>query len=162
MKGLLSNTDIGYFRRSNVQITGTFVWKCVPAEQLRNVFLREYKAIREITNPVEQAVVAQLWISYRQFFADGNKRVARMWTNVLLANSRVGIFTVPNNAHSTFMRLLCEFYDTADASEICAFIVKYCLHTFDSDGRYCPPVQYDERSIISDLKFEECPLTKDR
>ena len=154
MKGLLRNTDIGAFRKSNVQITGTSAWQCVPAEQLRDIFLQEYKDIREINNPIEQAVVAQLWLSYRQFFADGNKRVARMWTNVLLANNRVGIFTVPANAHTTFMSLLCEFYDTADASEICAFILRYCLHLFDDTGYYLPPLRYSGTDTIAKLKFE--------
>ena len=154
MKGLLRSGGIGSLCKSSVSISGTSTWQCVPAEELRDVFLKEYKIIRNISNPIEQAVVAQLWISYRQFFADGNKRVARMWTNVLLANKRVGIFAVPTNAHAIFMRLLCEFYDTCDVSEICAFIIKYCLHTFGSNGRYCPPTPYTENNNIAYLSLD--------
>lgn len=149
MKGLLPVEKLGSFRLSPVTISGSDEWVCVPAERLRECFLSEIDDIKAIANPVEKAIIAQLWISYRQFFADGNKRVARMLTNSLLAVEQVGIFAVPHKGHSEFTRLLCDFYNTADATLLCRFIVKYCLHTFDGNGLYRPPAAYTSATLGS-------------
>ena len=138
-KGLLPQNNLGVFRNTNVIISGTDCWECIPPEFLRETFSDEITVIRSIGNPIEQAVVAQLWLSYRQFFADGNKRVSRMLTNALLHSKALGVFAVPSRGHVEFTQLLCEFYDTANATKLCEFIVKHCLHLFDLDGKYIPP-----------------------
>lgn len=155
MKGILVEKILGNFRSGDVTISGTSKWRCLNALELRNTFLSESEEIKQIPNVLEKAIITQLWLSYRQFFEDGNKRVARMATNSILFHKMTGVFAVPARGHARFTKLLCEFYDTSDATELCKFIVDYCLYTFDKQGSLVRPKPYVPEDEIhkSSLKF---------
>lgn len=134
MLGLLSSEEIGIFRRGAVYISAAENWKCEVTPVLEETFECELPLVSVIKNPIERAVVAQLWLSYRQYFLDGNKRVARAICNALLARDMVGIFAIPRKIHRDFTVALCEFYNTAKADDLILLILNHCLFTFDVEG----------------------------
>lgn len=118
------------FRKIRVGISGTKAWRPFPCKALPVLYKRGLNIIQNISNPLEQGVILFLWLCYCQFFEDGNKRTARLSANYIFMHNRIGIFTIPVEYWKYFSKLLTEFYDTADATRIIDFILRYCFTTF--------------------------------
>lgn len=126
-------SQLGRIRTRDVRLHGINNWKSVPVEQLREVFERECQVVNSIEDVVERAIVAMMWLQYRQFFYDGNKRVSRFMCNAILGAEKAGVFCVPRSSILQYQRLLADFYETADATQIIRYTLDHCLTYFPDD-----------------------------
>ncbi|MEG1142643.1 MAG: Fic family protein, partial [Clostridia bacterium] len=142
--------EIGKFRTRNISVTGTKIYKCIDSIDLNNTFNEEIKEINNIKNPIEKAVIMLLWISYSQFYLDGNKRMARILSSGYLINEGIGILNIPNKYIAQFRKLLTEFYDTLDANKIIDFLIKNCLFNLGKSRlRYSNGLEYISVIVIA-------------
>jgi Fic family protein len=75
---------------------------------------------------VEKAISALLYIKRKQIFLDGNKRTAVIFANHILIKSGSGLLVVPNEKVSEYKKLLIEYYETNDSSNIRIFLRNEC------------------------------------
>jgi len=68
-----------------------------------------------------------LWMSLNQFYYDGNKRISRLFANMILISSGQGIFNVRVKDRLQFNILMVKFYNTKEADDIFDFLYDYCL-----------------------------------
>jgi len=71
-------------RTSNIGITGTQYSPLTIQSQLHEALENLFMLLKEIKDPLEQAIVALASIAYIQPFADGNKRTSRHFANLIL------------------------------------------------------------------------------
>lgn len=134
MKDVLQDvTKLGCLRTREVKLQGVENWQSPPTYKLRETFEREAEAVNAIKDVVMRAVVCMLWLSYRQFFYDGNERVASVACNAILSSAGVGVFCVPKEHINVYQGLLYAFYETADATAIIKFTLDHCLTYFPDD-----------------------------
>lgn len=140
MRNVLEDTSqLGCIRTREVLLKGVSNWKQVPVEQLQEVFDREAAAVNAIADTLERAVVAMMWLQYRQFFYDGNKRVARLMCNDILGSEKAGVFCTPRPRLDEYRQLLADFYETADATSIIKYTLEHCLAYFpDGETTHWP------------------------
>lgn len=62
-----------------------------------------------------------------QLFWDGNKRTSMLCANKIMIENGAGIIKVPDNKLEEFNRLLTEFYNTNEGTDIEEFIYQYCI-----------------------------------
>lgn len=136
-------TQLGCIRTRRVYLRGIDTWKSLPVDELERVYNKEVAIINRIPNTVERAVVAMMWLQYRQFFIDGNKRVSRFMCNAILGAEQVGVFCIPAKYVVEYQRLLADFYRTADATAIINFTVNNCLGYFPDETDAHWPGQED-------------------
>lgn len=134
MKNVMQDvTQLGCLRTRDVKLQGVEYWQSVPAYKLRETFEREAEAVNAIKDVVTRAIVCMLWLSHRQFFYDGNKRVAHTVCNAILGSAGVGVFCIPKEHIHVYQGLLYAFYETADATAIIKFTLDHCLTYFPDD-----------------------------
>jgi Fic family protein len=117
----------GRFRTGEVRIGGT---DFIPprASDLVSIFNRELPIIKErCRSKIDLAFEIFLWMSLNQFYYDGNKRISRLFANMILISSGQGIFNVRGKDRLQFNILMVRFYNTKDADDIFEFIYDYCL-----------------------------------
>jgi len=117
----------GKFRTGEVRIGGT---DFIPprAEELESIFNSELPIIIErCKSKIDLAFEMFLWMSLNQFYYDGNKRISRLFANIILISSGQGIFNVRVKDRLQFNILMVRFYNTKDADDIFEFLYDYCL-----------------------------------
>lgn len=122
---------VGDFRNGNIGIAGTINYKCINASDLALVFDNDISIINSIINPLERSIVINLWLSYCQFFYDGNKRTARLTSNLILLNNSIGVLSIPARYKHEYNTLMLEFYETLKADNIIKFLLEKCITFFD-------------------------------
>lgn len=122
---------VGDFRNGNIGIAGTVKYKCIDANNLESVFNNDLTYINNIENPLERALILNLWLSYCQFFYDGNKRTARLSSNLILLNNNIGVLSIPARYKIEYNQLMLEFYETLVADDIIEFLLENCITFFD-------------------------------
>ncbi len=111
----------GCLRKGPVRISGT-EYKPPEAEELENLFDQGIEAIHKISHPVERAFVYFCFGSINQFFYDGNKRTSRWTMNGLLMSQGYNYLSIPGNKKDTFNKVMINFYNSKDASEVMEFL----------------------------------------
>jgi Fic family protein len=117
----------GKFRTGEVRIGGT---DFIPprAEEIESIFNIELPIILErCKSKIDLAFEIFLWMSLNQFYYDGNKRISRLVSNMILISSGQGIFNVRVKDRLQFNILMVRFYNTKDADDIFEFLYDYCL-----------------------------------
>lgn len=122
---------VGDFRNGNIGIAGTVKYKCISAEKLDVLFTSDLNKINNIENPLERAIILNLWLSYCQFFYDGNKRTARLSSNLILLSNDIGVLSIPARHKVEYNKLMLDFYETLEADEVIAFLIERCITVFD-------------------------------
>ncbi|MGL6106114.1 Fic family protein [Romboutsia sp.] len=122
---------VGDFRNGNIGIAGTVEYKCIDAKDLQEVFENDIKFIENINNPLEKAIVLNLWLSYCQFFYDGNKRTSRLTSNLILLQNKIGVLSVSARLKHEYNSLMLEFYETLEADKVIEFLVEKCTTYFN-------------------------------
>ena len=122
---------VGDFRNGNIGIAGTINYKCIEASDLASIFSNDINIINNINNPLEKAILINLWLSYCQFFYDGNKRTARLTSNLILLSNNVGVLSIPARYKHEYNSLMLEFYETLEADNIIKFLLEKCITFFD-------------------------------
>lgn len=121
---------VGDFRNGNIGMSGTTQYKCIESSQLNDVFENDIKIINSINNPLEKAIILNLWLSYCQFFYDGNKRTSRLSSNLILLGNDIGVLSISARDKQEYNTLMLEFYETLNADNIIKFLVEKCITYF--------------------------------
>ncbi|MCC0706482.1 Fic family protein [Clostridioides sp. ES-S-0190-01] len=122
---------VGDFRNGNIGIAGTTQYECIEVTLLNDLFVSDINIINKITNPLEKAIIINLWLSYCQFFYDGNKRTARLTSNLILINNDIGVLSIPAKHKQEYNTLMLNFYETLEADEVIKFLLEKCITFFD-------------------------------
>ena len=122
---------VGDFRKGNIGIAGTVEYKCINYEDLEEVFKADIDKINSIDNLLEKAIILNLWLSYCQFFYDGNERTARLSSNLILLSNDIGVLSIPARYKVEYNKLMLDFYETLEADEVIKFILEKCITFFD-------------------------------
>ncbi|MGL6105111.1 Fic family protein [Romboutsia sp.] len=121
---------VGDFRNGNIGIAGTTEYKCIDASKLNDTFENDINIINNINNPLEKAIILNLWLSYCQFFYDGNKRTSRLTSNLILLGNDIGVLSISARNKQEYNTLMLEFYETLNADSIIKFLVEKCVTYF--------------------------------
>lgn len=113
--------DWGVLRYSKVSIQGS-CYDPPEAQLLPEIAETGFSFLREqISDPVERAFAAFLFMSRSQFFFDANKRTAVLMMNgILIANGFYPV-TVLKKESEVFYAKLSRFYETGDATKMMLF-----------------------------------------
>jgi Fic family protein len=120
----------GTFRTGQVRIAGT---EFIPpiAEELEGIFKNELpQLIKRCKSKTDLAFEIFLWGALNLFFYDGNKRTARLVSNMVLISEGQGIFNIKAKDRLQFNTLMVEFYNTREADNIFEFLYSSCLEIY--------------------------------
>ena len=87
----------------------------------------EIENIMKTENETDRAISVMLYLSRRQIFNDGNKRVAMLAANHVMIESGAGVISVPPAKLSEFIKYLIEYYKSNDITEAKQFIYDNCI-----------------------------------
>ncbi|MFC9896028.1 Fic family protein [Nocardia sp. NPDC127579] len=90
-------------------------------DNLRELFERGVLELSAAA-PFERAIAYFLFAAYRQFYYDGNKRTGRAMMNGVLLSHGMDAISVPAARRLEFNTRMVDFYRSADASEMFAFM----------------------------------------
>ena len=115
----------GKLRRGRVAISGTEYEPPVPIYERVEEELRMLLA--QDTTSTEKALTAFAWGARGQFFSDGNKRTSLVLANKILLQAGAGMLTITEKYMEQFNTLLVEFYNTAEADALKAFLYENAI-----------------------------------
>ena len=115
----------GKLRRGRVAISGTEYEPPVPIYERVEEELRMLLA--QDTTSTEKALTAFAWGARGQFFWDGNKRTSLVLANKILLQAGAGMLTITEKYMEQFNTLLVEFYNTAEADALKAFLYENAI-----------------------------------
>lgn len=115
----------GAFRERDVKLKHIQRYSPPPAYSLQERWAAGSEVINHITNPLEKAAVAFLFMARTQFFEDGNKRTAFLAMNGLLVKNAVKPFLFPQGDSQRFMERLANFYESGHADDMLWLIREY-------------------------------------
>lgn len=105
----------GNIRNYDVNIGGTN-WKPeLPDEEKFNYQLKEFEKIESIT---ERAIITMCYIMRTQFFSDGNKRTAMLFSNKIMIENGKGLISIPVEKDIEFGELLINYYETNNCDKL--------------------------------------------
>ena len=114
MRDLIAPEDLGRVRANDVRITSSSYRPSADRDRLSaDLGLLLWKA-EQTTNPFEASFLLLVGLSYLQAFADGNKRMGRILSNVpLLAQGKPPLSFIGID-RSSYLSGLIAFYEVAD------------------------------------------------
>lgn len=121
-------TDGGRIRGVPVTIGGTSYVPPMPIETIVIEHIDEI--INSDSESIENAISLCLYCMKTQIFNDGNKRAAVIYANHYLISHGEGFIAIPENDVPEFKRLLVNYYEDKDNSEIISFMKDKCWKTF--------------------------------
>ena len=122
-KGFYYNA--GKLRSVPVSIGGT-KWapelpiESIIKEDIQNIFNMEI-------NDIDKAIELLLYIMKKQIFIDGNKRTSIIFANHYLISKGQGIIAIPANLTNEYKKLLIDYYEGKDSTEIKKFLKEKCF-----------------------------------
>ena len=114
---LVLDQNLGKLRTTPVNIGGTS-WK--PQFPIESQIKEELGSLLNEPNKTktEIAIEVMLWITRRQMFIDGNKRVGMLFANKIMIDNGCGIITISQDNQPVFFEKLIKFYETGDNSDL--------------------------------------------
>lgn len=120
----------GSFRTGQVRIAGTDFMP-PKAEELEGIFKKELpELLKRCKTITDLALEIFLWGALNQFYYDGNKRTARLVSNMILIANGQGIFNIKAKDRLEFNTLMVDFYNTKEADDIFKFLYNKCLEKY--------------------------------
>lgn len=113
----------GVFRTGNVGVAGAN-FEPPPPNELEDIFNKGILHIRELNNPIEQAIVFFLFGAYHQFFFDVNKRTSRLFMNGILLSNGFDALVIPSNQKYRYNEVMLELYNNANATPAIDFLIE--------------------------------------
>ena len=117
--------NAGKLRSVPVSIGGT-KWapelpiESIIQEDIQNIFNMEI-------NDIDKAIKLLLYIMKKQIFIDGNKRTSIIFANHYLISKGQGIIAIPANLTNEYKKLLIDYYEGKDSTEIKKFLKEKCF-----------------------------------
>lgn len=117
--------NAGKLRSIPVSIGGT-QWapelpiESIVKEDIQNIFNMEI-------NDIDKAIELLLYIMKKQIFIDGNKRTSIIFANHYLISKGQGIIAIPANLTNEYKKLLIDYYEGKDSTEIKKFLKEKCF-----------------------------------
>ena len=117
--------NAGKLRSVPVSIGGT-KWapelpiESIVKEDIQNIFNMEI-------NDIDKAIELLLYIMKKQIFIDGNKRTSIIFANHYLISKGQGIIAIPANLTNEYKKLLIDYYEGKDSTEIKKFLKEKCF-----------------------------------
>ena len=117
--------NAGKLRSVPVSIGGT-KWapelpiESIIKEDIQNIFNMEI-------NDIDKAIELLLYIMKKQIFIDGNKRTSIIFANHYLISKGQGIIAIPANLTNEYKKLLIDYYEGKDSTEIKKFLKEKCF-----------------------------------
>ena len=116
--------DGGRIRGIPVMIGGTDYIPPIPIES------QVSEQIEDILNsgkePIDIAIGLCMYCMRTQVFVDGNKRASVIFANHYMIAHGLGLIVIPEDSVSEFKKILVEYYETADISEVSRFLKDKC------------------------------------
>lgn len=122
----------GVLRDGNVGISGT---SYIPKIPILDEVVQELNEILSINCPTLRAIKLMLYGMRSQLFWDGNKRTSTIIANKIMIENGVGIISVPEEFIMEFNKLLTNFYNTNEDSEIVEFLYQNCIFGIEYDNK---------------------------
>ena len=117
--------NAGKLRSVPVSIGGT-KWapelpiESIIKENIQNIFNMEI-------NDIDKAIELLLYVMKKQIFIDGNKRTSIIFANHYLISKGQGIIAIPANLTNEYKKLLINYYEGKDSTEIKKFLKEKCF-----------------------------------
>ena len=117
--------NAGKLRSVPVSIGGT-KWKpelpieSIVKEDIQNIFNMKI-------NDIDKAIELLLYVMKKQIFIDGNKRTSIIFANHYLISKGQGIIAIPANLTNEYKKLLIDYYEGKDSTEIKKFLKEKCF-----------------------------------
>lgn len=117
--------NAGKLRSVPVSIGGT-KWapelpiESIIKEDIQNIFNMEI-------NDIDKAIELLLYVMKKQIFIDGNKRTSIIFANHYLISKGQGIIAIPANLTNEYKKLLIDYYERKDSTEIKMFLKEKCF-----------------------------------
>lgn len=117
--------NAGKLRSVPVSIGGT-KWapelpiESIIKEDIQNIFNMEI-------NDIDKAIELLLYVMKKQIFIDGNKRTSIIFANHYLISKGQGIIAIPANLTNEYKKLLIDYYEGKDSTEIKMFLKEKCF-----------------------------------
>jgi len=89
-------------------------------EDIQNIFNMEI-------NDIDKAIELLLYVMKKQIFIDGNKRTSIIFANHYLISKGQGIIAIPANLTNEYKKLLIDYYEGKDSTEIKKFLKEKCF-----------------------------------
>ncbi len=116
----------GEFRSAGVHIGGTD-YLPPKADRLDDIFSNGIKEIKQISNPIIQAITYFLFGAKSQFFYDGNKRVSRLMMNGILLSYGYPILNIKVKDKLEFNQIMIDFYDKDNMEDSIKYLCSYYI-----------------------------------
>ena len=114
----------GKIRSVPVKIGGT---NYIPPMPFEDQVKQELQDILDESNVIDRAIDSLLYIMRKQIFLDGNKRTAAIFANHILIKNGKGLIVIPATKVDEYKKILVEYYETNNKTNIKKFILDFCL-----------------------------------
>ena len=124
--------NAGFLRSIPVSVGGTS-WK----PDFPNEFLIKENLVKIFTlnNPTDRCITLMLYCMRAQMFIDGNKRTSMLAANHEMIRNGCGIISVPIEHQNEFRKLLIQFYETNDMTDLKQFVYDACIDGIDLEAQ---------------------------
>lgn len=117
--------NAGKLRSVPVSIGGT---KWTPELPIESIVKEDIQNIFNMQiNDIDKAIELLLYIMKKQIFIDGNKRTSIIFANHYLISKGQGIIAIPANLTNEYKKLLIDYYEGKDSTEIKNFLKEKCF-----------------------------------
>ena len=121
--------NAGIPRNVPVKIGGTNWVPTLPMEV--NIVNGINDILSKKKSDIDKAIDILLYIVRGQFFIDGNKRTSIIFANHYLISKGKGLIVIPVEEIDTYKKLLIDYYESNNKSEISKFIKERCYLTYN-------------------------------
>ena len=117
--------NAGKLRSVPVSIGGT---KWAPELPIESIVKEDIQNIFNMgINDIDKAIELLLYVMKKQIFIDGNKRTSIIFANHYLISKGQGIIAIPANLTNEYKKLLIDYYEGKDSTEIKKFLKEKCF-----------------------------------
>lgn len=124
--------NAGFLRNVPVSVGGTSWKPDFPNEFLIKEALRDIKLIE---NPTERSIVLMLYCMRTQMFVKNNEYTSMLAANHEMIQNGCGIISVPIEHQNEFRKLLIQFYETNDMTDLKQFVYDACIDGIDLEAQ---------------------------
>ena len=88
-----------------------------------------------IENPTERSIVLMIYCMRAQMFVKNNEYTSMLAANHEMIRNGCGIISVPIEHQNEFRKLLIQFYETNDMTDLKQFVYDACIDGIDLEAQ---------------------------